>query len=171
MASDPKNPVVGEIHIDATACLPYAVDLPPGGTAGMLPEQQGIAEAIGEVTANQAAWGPKAGITAEDLATVMNAHAKVEEIDHYLPAARKMVEILEETRAQQVDIRERGLRAIAHIVDGRGRLQGDTELLAKYEKTRAYRSITAMKGVKTRAAKAKKAAQAGQNGPAGPSGG
>jgi hypothetical protein len=162
MAGDPKNPEVGELSVDATVCGAYAVDLEPGATVGMVAACEGVDDVIGEIKANQAAHGEVAGVTALDFDTVVGAHARVKEIDNLLPAARKMVEILEETRAQQVDIRERTIRSIAQSVDARARKRGNAVLLAKYEATRAYRSQTALKGVKTRKknAEEKKAAAA-----------
>ncbi len=65
------------------------------------------------------------------------------------------MEILEETRAKEDDQRQRQVGAFAEAVDRRVKANGDTTLLAKYEKTRSYRSAVAMKGVKTRSKKAR----------------
>lgn len=162
MAGDPKNPEIGEIHIDASACDTYAVDLPPGALVGLLAAHAGIDNVVAEITANQAGWGERAGVTALDIAQLTTAHARVQEIDRFLPAARKLVEILEETRAQQDDLRERSVRSIAGSVDTRARKRGNEALLGKYQTSRTYRSEAAMKGVKTRKRnKAEKAASSG----------
>jgi len=144
----------------------YAVDLEPGATVGMVAESDGVDDVIGEIEANQPTHGDMAGVTALDFDNLVTAHARIEEIDHLLPAARKLVEILEETRAREVDLRERTIRSIAQSVDTRARKPGNGALLARYEATRAYRSQTALKGVKTRKknAEQKKAAGAPPNG-------
>jgi hypothetical protein len=75
---------------------------------------------------------------------------RIAKIDALLPAARKLVELLEETRAVLDDRRQRQMSAIATAAEGRAKVLRKPELLAKYEKTRAYRSAGAMKGVRTR---------------------
>src|SRR6185436_13721214 len=68
-----------------------------------------------------------------------------------LPAARKLVEILEESRAKYDDQRQRIVYATAEAVDRRAKHAADGgTLLARYQKTREYRSAIALKGYKTR---------------------
>ena len=162
MSGDPKNPEIGELHIDASACTPYIVDLPPGGLQGLRTDHEGVDDVVSEIAANQTAWGDKAGVTAGDFASLMTSHDHIAELDRYLPAARKMVELMEETRAKEVDARERAISSIAASVDFRAKQPGNEVILAKYEKAREYRSEIAMKAVKTRKRNAEeKAAKAG----------
>ncbi|MCA9298666.1 MAG: hypothetical protein KDA28_06345, partial [Phycisphaerales bacterium] len=150
MAGDPKKPEVGEIHIDASSCSAYVVDLPPGGMVGLLSDHEGVNLVVDEVVANQSTWGDAAGVTAGDFADLTTANARIAEIDLYLPAARKLVELLTETRAMQVETRERVILSVARSVDARARRAGNEGLLGKYEKTRAYRSEAALKAARTR---------------------
>jgi len=150
MPGNPQNPAVGDLHIDASVLAPHIVDLPPGDMQGLRIEKEGLATVIAEINANQAACGDKAGITQGDFSDFTTAHDAITKIDSFLAPARKLVELLEETRASLVDQRERLIHAFAKSVDGRAKTKGGAELLAKYEKTRAYRSLTADKAVKTR---------------------
>lgn len=166
MAGDPKLPEVGELHIDASVCLPYAVDLPPGALSGLRSAHEGVDAVVAEVKANQTTWGDKAGVTAGDYDALVTSHSHIQEIDLYLGPARKLVEILEESRAKEVDARERAISAIAGSADLRASQPGNETVAAKYEATRTYRSEIAKKGAKTRAknAEAAKAAQTAKAG-------
>jgi hypothetical protein len=150
MPGDPKNPEIGELSIDATVCQPYIVDLPAGGLVGLRTEHEGVDDVIDEIAANQAAWGDKAGVTAGDFNQIMTSTQHIEEIDRHLPAARKLVELLEETRAKEVDARERSISSVAQTVEIRAKQPGNEAVLAKYDATRAYRSEFANKAARTR---------------------
>ncbi|TKC99679.1 hypothetical protein [Polyangium fumosum] len=154
----PVTPIpVGSLVFDCSALGPYLVDLPPRGMLGLLVERPGYPSVVGEILANQAGVGPKAGVTQEEVEAIMLDNAHIDDIDAILPAARKLVELLEESRAFYDNDRQRRVHAIANLIEGRARTTGVVELLAKYEKTRAYRSATGVKGLKTRKANKKKA--------------
>jgi hypothetical protein len=150
MADEMKTVDIGTLLIDATPFAEFIVDLPPGARQGLRSEQAGYGDAVAEVVSNQAVWGDQAGITAGDFAELTLANERIAKIDALLPAARKMVEVLEETRALLDDRRQRQVSAIATAVEGRAKALRKPELLAKYEKTRAYRSAIAMKAARTR---------------------
>lgn len=153
---------VGSLVIDCSKQGSFLVDLPHRGMRGLLVERAGFTEVLGEILANQATVGPKAGVTQDDIDGILLDNAYIDDIDAILPAARKLVELLVESRAFYDDDRQRRVHAIANLIEGRARTTGVTELLAKYEKTRTYRSATGVKGAKTRKAKAKAKAQAQQ---------
>ncbi|MRG96741.1 hypothetical protein [Polyangium spumosum] len=142
---------------DCTALAPFLVDLPEGARRGMRSEQEGFFDVVSEIHTNQAALGDKAGITKADFDAFQESNTRVAMIDAHLPAIKKLVERMEETRALEDDKRQRLAHAFADSVDRRARTMGDKNLLAKYERTRKYRSAIALKAVKTRA---KNAAQA-----------
>lgn len=149
--SDPIKPAaIGALAIDCSPLAPFLVDLPRGGMRGLRVEHEGFAAAVAEVVAHQATVGVKAGIPQADVDLILLTNDHIAQIDAFLPAAKKLVEILEETRAKLDDQRQRQVHAIAGMVEGRVRATGDTELLAKYEKARAYRSAIAVKAAKTR---------------------
>jgi hypothetical protein len=154
---DPKKPQPGELHIDASDVAPFAIDLPEGALRGLRTERDGCADVVSEILAAQAAWGDKAGVTAGDAAEIQQAQQRIALVDTYLQSAQKLVEILTETRAAIDDKRERLIGTIAESVERRAKmLDNGADLLAKYEKTRAYRSAPGYKAAKTRAANAKK---------------
>ncbi len=134
---------------DCTALAPFLVDLPEGGRRGMRSEQEGFSEVVAEILTNQVALGDKAGITKSDIDSFQESNQRIAMIDARLPALRKLVETMEETRALEDDRRQRQVNAFADSIERRAKTTGDKGLLAKYERTRRYRSAIAMKGVIT----------------------
>ena len=61
-----------------------------------------------------------------------------------------MVELIEETRAVLDDSVQRRIAMIASLIENRAKMMRTDELIAKYARTREYRSATALKGVRTR---------------------
>lgn len=148
---DSIEPVaVGALSIDCSFLAPFVVDLPPGARRGLRSEQEGFAEVVNEILANQVKHGEEAGITKTDHDAFTIANERVAQIDAVLPAARKLVELLEETRAVLDDQRQRQAFAMAEVVEGRAKVKKSGQLLAKYEKTRAYRSAIGLKAARTR---------------------
>jgi hypothetical protein len=148
MANDPLNPEQGDVHLDGEEFRPYIEDLPPGGLQGMLTAQPNFIDVLKEILANQALYGAKAGVTADDFADLETTNARITRLDVFIRPAQKFVEMLIETRYLLEDRRQRLALNIAQSVDRRA--LRDPQLLAKYEKTRAYRSAAAKKGLKTR---------------------
>ena len=135
---------------DCTMLAPFLVDLPERARLGMRAAQEGFSEVVTEIHTNQPALGDKAGITHSDVQALQESNERIALIDARLPALKKLVEMLEETRAVEDDKRQRLAYAFADSIERRAKATGDKGLLAKYEKTRKYRSAIAMKGVKTR---------------------
>ncbi|MDC3980740.1 hypothetical protein [Polyangium jinanense] len=151
---------------DCTAFAHFLVDLPPRARVGMCSEQEGFAEVVTEILTNQALLGDKAGITKSDIEAFQESNERVAMLDARLPAIKKLVEMMEETRALEDDKRQRQVNAFADSIERRAKTTGDKTLLAKYEKTRTYRSAVAKKGVKTRTKSAKAAEVDGAEAPA-----
>lgn len=149
--ADINEPVaIGALAVDCTTLKAFLVDLPPGARRGLRAEQDGFGDVIAEILSNQVEIGDKAGVTKNDIEELSLANERIAQIDVHLPAVRKLLEILEETRAKIDDQRQRQINAIAGAVEGRAKALSDPTLLAKYEKTRTYRSAVALKGAKTR---------------------
>ncbi len=153
MAGDPKNPVVGELVFDGAEFNGYVVDLAPGECQGMQKTREGCELVWKEIIENQKEWGAKAGVLNEDVKELEESNARIARIDVFLPALRKAVEMLTETRYKLDDKRQMLALNTANSVDRRGK--DVPELFAKYEMTRKYRSEVAMKAVKTRKKKEK----------------
>lgn len=148
---DSFEPVaVGALSVDCSFLASFVVDLPPGARRGLRVEQEGFGDVVNEILANQAKHGEEAGVTKSDHEAFAQANQRIAQIDAFLPAARKLVELLVETRAVPDDQRQRQAFAIAEAVEGRAKIQKSGHLLAKYERTRAYRSAIGLKAVKTR---------------------
>jgi hypothetical protein len=147
----------GSLIIDASALAKILVDLPPGETQGMSREQDGFAAVLHEITTNQKeGWGAKAGISDADVSEVVTLTGHIDAIRARLPAARKLVEMLEESEALYDDQRHTLIRVMASSVDSRSQMAGSA-IVAKYEATRTYRSAHAHKAVKTRQKRAAEA--------------
>ena len=140
---------MGTLVIDCSALAGYLEDAPPGELAGKQSSQEGFREAALEVISNQAEYGVHVGITASDITKLQEANERVATIDAFLPAARKLVEMLEETRHLIDHRRHLHLYELAAIIDARS-ARSSPELLARYEMTREYRSAIANRAVATR---------------------
>ncbi|EYF05512.1 hypothetical protein [Chondromyces apiculatus] len=152
----PTDPEVGDRHIDARA-LDYLVDLTPRELRGLRKEQPGIEEVLMELVAHQTAWGGKGGITEEEFVAFTTMNERIAQLDRFLAPLAKLAEMVAETRHHLADKRERQIAMIAASVERRGKEH--PEVLARYAKTRAYRSAAAKKGWKTR----RRNAEAGQH--------
>jgi len=148
MANDPLNPEVGDVSFNGEEFRPYIQDVPTGGLQGMLTAQPNFTNVLKEILANQAQYGAKAGVTVDDFDDLVTTTAHIERVDVFIRPAQKFVEMLIETRYLLEDRRQRLALNVAQSVDRRA--LRDPQLLAKYEKTRAYRSAAAKKGLKTR---------------------
>jgi hypothetical protein len=167
MAENNQPVELGVLAIDCTALESFVEDLPPGALMGMRARQAGYTDVINEIASNQSTLGGKAGVTDEDLQALLLADERIALIDAQLPAARKLVEMLEETRSKLDDQCQRQISAIALSVQSRAKAYNDDELLARYEKTRTYRSATAVKAAKTRRKNAGSSEDTGSTGTSG----
>jgi hypothetical protein len=145
---DPKNPIMGQFVFDGQEFEAYAVDLPPGACQGMLLTRAGFDDVCKELTANHPAWSAKAGIPETEIDELKITNERIARIDAFLPALLKAVEMLTETRYVLDDKRQRIVLDAAQAVDRRAKKNDD--LLARYQRTRAYRSAVAKKGLKTK---------------------
>lgn len=136
--------------VDATGMATFLEDVETGMRQRLRSAQPGFPKAMGEILLNQDELGERAGITAHDFQELVTANERIEQIEALLPTARKLVEVLEESRAVYDDKRQRFVSAIAKSVEMRAKALGDETLLAKYEQTRLYRSSIAAKAVRTR---------------------
>ena len=150
MSNDPKHPAVGDLVIDASRLTTTVVDMTPDQLIGLRTSQPGCEDAVVEVRSNQPVLGVLAGVRDEDVADIDNTVAQMSDIQSLLPPSRKLVVLLEETYAD-LDYRlQRHLFTIASSVERRAKMLRNSELRARYGKTRAYRSATGLKAARTR---------------------
>lgn len=150
MANDPKKPLLGELSVDATDVEEDLVDLEERARLGMRSEQPEYDLVEEELSANQPQFGERAGITNLTVQEIQGTTERIKRIKSKLHAARKLVEILEESIAFHDDRRQRLVHSAAKTVEMQAKARNDKEILAKYEKTRAYRSSIARKAARTR---------------------
>ena len=68
-------------------------------------EQAGIAEVVHEIKGNQNAWGVKAGVTPDEVATIVTTTAQLAQLRAFRPSVAKLLEMIDETLA--IDRRKR----------------------------------------------------------------
>jgi hypothetical protein len=143
----PTNPDVGDRVFDGGEFI-YLKDVKPKELIGLRTAQEGLDGVLGEIFANQTDWGGKAGIHPDEYNDLVTTTERITRINKFLAPVAKFLEMMEETRAILEDKRQRIVFNVASSVDRR---EKETPgLQAKYEKTRAYRSASARKAVKTR---------------------
>lgn len=150
MAEEIKYLSLHDLLLDARHLQPKIRDLPNGARQGMRVEQANFPLVVKEITDNQPLYGEQAGISPRNFSDLQAGLQCVAEIDALLPSARKFLELLEETRAYEMDQVQRMVSSIAYSVEGRAKAYKDDSLLARYEQTRAYRSATGLKAARTR---------------------
>lgn len=150
MPEDIKKPAIIDLYFDIRHMDGNLYDLEPGARQGLRVATEGFDEAANEVIDNQSVYGERAGISAKDAEAFTGAVERKRDIDKHLRVARKIVEVLEETGALEDDQAQRLIFGFAQIIEARARAYGDSQILARYEKTRAYRSAAGFKAARTR---------------------
>lgn len=144
---DPQRPVnLHALSIDVSQLASMLVQLV--SRQGMQATNDGYGEVEQEIRDNHEAWGAKAGVTSEDLATLDECDLTIASVDRYLPTIANLYEVMLDTRYNADDRRQRTVLNIAKSVDRRIRKTPSLETL--YAKTRAYRSAVAKKALRTR---------------------
>jgi peptidoglycan hydrolase CwlO-like protein len=169
----PNPPPDSIFSIDLNPCKPFLVDLAPGAMKGMRTAQPGYVAVQTEIVGNQPKYGDRAGITANDFNRFVALNGQHDQIAAQLPAVQKAAEVARESLAHIDDQRHKLATTFANSAERHADAEGnDPTLRTAYEKTIAYRSIIAAKGVSTRKKneEAKKAGNtaAGANGSAAP---
>lgn len=163
MANDPKQPLMFELSVDATD-LTFLVDIEPGARLGLRSAQPGFDQVVKEIKANQIVKNGASVIPDATYQELMLAEERIALIDAKLPAAHKLFEMMEETRALLDDQRQRVVSAIASMAEAQAKAFGDSGILARYAKTRAYRSAAALKAARTRRRNQEEELEAGEPG-------
>lgn len=145
-----KKPDVGVLVVDARPMQDFVRDVPHGARQSLRFTYDGFDEAFHEVVSCQTVLGERAGILPRDVDALVLARQRIAMIDDLLPAAHKLVELLEDSRAVLDDQSQRLITGMAQMVEARAKVDEDTELLARYDKLRAYRSSLGLKAAKTR---------------------
>lgn len=150
MSADSKIVPMGSLVVDARELEGLVTDLPNGSMRGLRTTKEGYEDAVAEIASNQALYGEEAGITDRDVRRLEELNELVAKFDKYLPAIAKLHELVKESRAIADDERHRLVSAFAQSVEGRAKASRSKMLLARYEKTREYRSAPGFKAAETR---------------------
>lgn len=148
MAGEPKNPEPGDLAIDGGEFASKLRDVAPGDTRGLVAEHEGLDDVTREIVSEQLKSGSDAGIVDADVVRLQQINALIVRIDQFLGPVLWFLNKLRSTRLLLDDERNRLIYSIAETIDRR--LKQRPELAARYEKTRAYRSALAVKGLLTR---------------------
>jgi hypothetical protein len=147
----PNPPPESIFNLGLKSHRPYMVDLPPLGTVGARREQPGWVYVRAEIVDKQPTWGDKAGISDGDFKAFLALDDQVRSLLALLPAVAKAREVLLESLANVDNLRHRLVTHFANSAESHARMGGgNPTLLTAYQRTIAYRSIIADKGVKTR---------------------
>ena len=150
MAKESKVPSLDDLFVDVRHLADRLIDLEPGERQGLRVGLEGFDEAAAEVIDFQPRWGERAGISEKDFEAFTATLGHRNEIRKHLRVAHKLVELLEESDAVYDDQAQRQIFGFAQVIEARARAYGDPDIMARYEKTRAYRSAVGYKAAKTR---------------------
>lgn len=150
MSNELMKPEKGALIIDARPLEHVLVDAKPGATRGMQRAKAGFSDAVKEVIDNQAKLGSKIGILESQVDELKELNEQMALIDGYMPAVKKLLEMMVESQTIIDNRRHEIIRVVAKTVDAQAAAMKDDTLLAKYEDTRKYRSAIAFKAAKTR---------------------
>jgi hypothetical protein len=149
MADETNHSNLSSLTLDLTALSAFLVDLPPGGLKGLQSEKDDYAKASSELNGINPALRTRLGIAA-DIEAIQLSDEHIKQIDERLPLALKMVEVLRETRAKEIDRRERKISTLCDKVQTHVKDTKEETTLAAFTETTKYRSQLADKAAKTR---------------------
>ncbi len=140
----------GSITVDLANVKDALVDLPPGAMQGVRREQPGIAEVLAELAHALPQYGNDAEVHGAFHARIMQASIDIQKLGEHELILKKLLEVVQESKAQLMNNREYDISAVAAKVVESATRQKKPELMAHFEKTLHYRSQTALKGIATR---------------------
>jgi len=148
--SDPKHPVPGDTQIDASGL--DLVDVTPDQMMKFVKVRDGVAKAIGALKRLDAAQIERAGLNTNVVQRAIEVGETYHRIEGMIPAAEKLVEMLDETRASQGHELATLLGEIASQARRRGqRDPKGPEILGPLEDLFSYQFGPAQKSAATRA--------------------
>jgi hypothetical protein len=147
---DPSKPHPEDLKIDLTDLKEILCDLPPTDFRSLRTQKPGEEEVRRELIDNQPQHGEAAGITAEDVALVVECSENVEKIAARRGRVVKALEILDESTAYWIDRRERKYTAMREKADTSYKETRNEQIRAKFEKLPGYCGQTAAKAARTR---------------------
>ena len=140
----------GSITVDLANVKDALVDLPPGALQGVRREQPGIAGVLAELAHALPQYGNEAEVHGAFHARIMQASIDIRKLEEHEVLLKKLLEVVQESKAQLMNNREYDISAVAAKVVESATRQKKPELMAHFEKTLHYRSQAALKAQATR---------------------
>lgn len=98
MSDEITKPELDALHIDARPLENILVDVKPGATRGMSRAQAGFNDAIKEIVDNQSKLGSRIGVLESQVDELRQLNEQMALVDGYMPAVRKLLELMEESQ-------------------------------------------------------------------------
>ncbi len=154
------QPYTGPLFVDASTLAGKLVDIPPGGTARLRTEQEGMDEVIAELAAAAPSLG---AVVQEPYDVFVSCTDNLAQIRAARAVVDKLAEVLAESEAKHEHDRENAVSMIVDAARSAARRKGDPAILAAFEKTIGYAAQAAQKAARTRKknAETKKGGEAG----------
>jgi len=140
----------GPLAFDLVKLLGRLVDLDPEEKRGLRTDLEGFEGVVAELAQSVPMHGAEAGIPQDVYAHFLVGNETVEFIDESLPAMKKVVEVMEESRAHHVDARQNDISLMVDAMRSRAQRRKDESILTPFEKTIKYLGQTGFKAAKTR---------------------
>lgn len=150
MADEPSKPHPEDLLTDLTDLFDILYDLPPTDRRSIRRERPGEEAMRQELVDNQPQYGEVAGISAGDVALVVQCTENVKRIDSKRQRVNKALELLDESRDYWIDKRERRYTTMREKADSSYKETKNEQIRAKFELLPAYCGQSADKAVKTR---------------------
>jgi hypothetical protein len=140
----------GALTVDLSNVASKLIDLAPGAMKGIRGEQEGIDNVKKELAESMSAHAEAADIPAHVYQRFLERTALLEQLREKERELRKLVEILEETRAKTENDREDDISIIAKAAQSAADRRKDPGVAAPFEATIRYNSQIADKALQTR---------------------
>ena len=162
----------GPFMVDCTILQGNLVDIVNGGMRGLRTDWPGFTFVTLELANAVPLVGVTAGVPQDVYDHFVMCNQTVDAVDERLAVARKLVEVLEESRAFYIDARQNDISLMVDAMRSRAQRRKDTSLLVPFEQVIKYAGQIGEKAAQTRKkneqAKAEAQAQAQASAPAKP---
>lgn len=135
---------------DASNLQGKLVDLSSKQKRGLRTDLEDFENVKAEILTQFPLKGAAAGIPQDVFDSFVNSNAIVAQIDAKIAEAKKLVEVLTDTRAYYVSARQNDISMVADALESRARRKKDVSILAPFPKTLKYAAQVGVKAAKTR---------------------
>lgn len=140
----------GVHSVDASSLQGKLLDLTTKQRRGLRTDQPHFEKAKGEILTQFPLKGVASGIPQDVFDGFVESNTLVDQIDAKLAEAKKLVEVLTETRAYHVHLRQNQISMIADSLKSRANRTKDPSVLAPFPETLKYAAQVGVKAAKSR---------------------